>query len=116
MKEDILGSPTNRPKALEGEPFHSAQNSNGSIYGSRKPLDSVTPFGQRKSKFVVQFTLNEPSVTDNRKIENDDQDNGDDDDVIKRVQPVKRCSLQINGSQPEPGCRFMYDRIEDKVL
>ncbi|XP_031125202.1 DNA polymerase alpha subunit B [Ipomoea triloba] len=114
MKEDILGSPTNRPKALEGEPFHSAQNSNGSMFGSRKPLESVTPFGQRKSKFVVQFTLNEPSVTDNRKIENEDQDNGDDDDVIKRVQPMKRCSLQISGSQPEPGCRFMYDRIEDK--
>ncbi|KAG5557026.1 hypothetical protein RHGRI_007318 [Rhododendron griersonianum] len=31
-----------------------------------------------------------------------------------RVQPSARCSLMIHGSQLEPGCRFMYDKIEDK--
>ncbi|CAH9077656.1 unnamed protein product [Cuscuta epithymum] len=113
VKEDNISSPTNRAMVLEGESFHSSEKSNRSLYGSRKPLDSVTPFGQRKSKFVVQSTFNEPSITDNVKVEHDDFDNSD-DDFIKRMQPIKRCSLQIDGSQPEPGCRFMYDRIEHK--
>lgn len=38
------------------------------------------------------------------------------DDIIKRVHPIKRCSLQIISSHPEPECRFMYDRMENKVL
>ncbi|KAK9276974.1 hypothetical protein L1049_006513 [Liquidambar formosana] len=36
------------------------------------------------------------------------------DDIIKRVRPSKRCSLLVHGSQPKSGCRFMYDRIEDR--
>ncbi|XVE92214.1 hypothetical protein REPUB_Repub01dG0077700 [Reevesia pubescens] len=36
------------------------------------------------------------------------------DDIIKRIQPRKSCSLVVHISGPEPGCRFMYDRIEDR--
>ena len=45
----------------------------------------------------------------------DDKENSE-DEIIRRVQPSKECSLIVDRSQPEPGCRFMYDRIEDKVL
>ncbi|RAL53350.1 unnamed protein product [Cuscuta campestris] len=111
--EDIPSSPPSRPNVFEEESLQSSEKTNASMFGSRKHLDVVTPFGQRKSKFEVQYTLNGPSITNDMKVGNDDCDNSD-DDIIKRVQPIKRCSLQINGSQPEPGCRFMYDRIEDK--
>ncbi|KAI7997250.1 DNA polymerase alpha subunit B [Camellia lanceoleosa] len=81
-------------------------------FSSIKPLESVTPFGQRKSKFVVQSTLNELPNVENVKKEHDHEIS--EDDIIKRVQPSSRCSLVSHGSQPEPGCRFMYDKIEDK--
>ncbi|KAM2018383.1 hypothetical protein ACFX1T_021332 [Malus domestica] len=32
----------------------------------------------------------------------------------KKVKPGKRCSFVVHGSGPEIGCRFMYDRIEDR--
>ncbi|KAK6922360.1 DNA polymerase alpha/delta/epsilon, subunit B [Dillenia turbinata] len=36
------------------------------------------------------------------------------EDIIRRVKPSRGCSLQVHRSQPEPGCRFMYDRTEDR--
>ncbi|GKE08649.1 DNA polymerase alpha subunit B, partial [Tanacetum coccineum] len=42
------------------------------------------------------------------------EEKSDEDMIIKRVQPVKRCSLEVHGSKPAPGCMYMYDRIEDK--
>lgn len=115
-KEGILNSPADRPETLQTEPSDSAQKTNGSIFGSQKLLESVTPFGQRKSKFVVQFALNEQSATEATNIKQEQDHENSEDDIIKRVQPSKRCSIVTNGSQPEPGCRFMYDRIEDKVI
>ena len=38
------------------------------------------------------------------------------DDLIKRMPEAKSCSLQILGLSPSPGCRYMYDSIEGKVL
>lgn len=113
-KEIILGTPTDKRKTSQSETIVSARKTNGSISTSRKHLETITPFGQRKSKFVVQFTLNENANGESMKIENDEENLND--DIIKRVQPIKRCSLQIISSQPEPGCRFMYDRTENKVL
>ncbi|CAL5418738.1 unnamed protein product [Camellia sinensis] len=49
------------------------------------PLESVTPFGQRKSKFVVQSTLNDLPNVENVKKEHDHEIS--EDDIIKRVQP-----------------------------
>ncbi|XP_059657746.1 uncharacterized protein LOC132304194 [Cornus florida] len=112
-KEGIIGTPTDKFKMLHEEPFDSTHKTNGNTFPSGKPLESVTPFGQRKNKFVVQSTLNGlPSIDDTKKYH--DHENSE-DDIIKRVQPSTRCSLVINGSKPEPGCRFMYDRIEDKL-
>ncbi|CAH1424141.1 unnamed protein product [Lactuca virosa] len=45
-------------------------------------------------------------------MENGEEDS--EDDVIKRVQPIKCCSLEVHSSRPAPGCRYMYKRIEDK--
>ena len=45
-----------------------------------------------------------------------DLENQEDDDVIRKVQTGRRCYLIVDGSKPETGCRFMYDRIEDRVL
>lgn len=63
---------------------------------------------------MVQSTLND---LPNTEIIKKEEDHGNSEDyIIMRVQPSARCSLVINGSQLEPGCRFMYDKIEDKVL
>ncbi|KAI8005689.1 hypothetical protein LOK49_LG07G03445 [Camellia lanceoleosa] len=111
-EEGFLGTPTDRSDTLGPEPFDSIHKINGETFSSIKPLESVTPFGQRKSKFVVQSTLNDLPNVENVKKEHDHEIS--EDDIIKRVQPSSRCSLVIHGSQPEPGCRFMYDKIEDK--
>lgn len=112
-KEIILGTPTDKQKTSQAETTVSARKTNGSITTSRKHLETITPFGQRKNKFVVQFSLNERANGESMKIEQDEENLND--DIIKRVQPIKRCTLQIISSRPEPGCRFMYDRMENKV-
>lgn len=112
-KEDILGTPSDRSVRHNVEPFDSAQQTHGNNTSYRKPSDHVTPFDKRTSKFVVQLTVNNPPSTENVKTENKFENL--DDDIIRRVQPIKRCSLLVHGKQPEPGCRFMYNRIEDMV-
>ncbi|CAK9155820.1 unnamed protein product [Ilex paraguariensis] len=111
-KEGILDSPTGKSDTPYPEPYDSTLKTNGNIFSSGKTLESVTPFGKRKSKFLVQSTLNDLPTAENIRKEHDHENS--EDDVIKRVLPSKRCSLEIHGSQPEPGCRFMYDRIENK--
>lgn len=113
-KEGILHTPINQSGTPHLDSSDSAQKTDGSIFGSRKQLELVTPFGQRKNKFVVQFSLNEPSSS-TETIKQEINHEASEDDIIKRVQPSKRCSIHINSCQPEIGCRFMYDRIEAKV-
>lgn len=113
-KVGILSTPTGRNDTFCPEPLDSTHKVNGNSFSSGKPPESVTPFGQRKSKFVVQSTLND---LPNTEIIKKEEDHGNSEDyIIMRVQPSARCSLVIHGSQLEPGCRFMYDKIEDKVL
>ncbi|MFS7943928.1 putative DNA polymerase alpha/delta/epsilon, subunit B, DNA polymerase alpha, subunit B [Helianthus anomalus] len=110
-KEVVPASPTVQ-KDVNLDSFDVTPLTNGKIHSLGRPLELVTPFGQRKDKFVVHSTLNNlPTVDDIKKEHGEDNS---DDDVIKRVQPIKRCSLEIIGSQPARGCRYMYDRIEDK--
>ncbi|KAK6160370.1 hypothetical protein DH2020_003751 [Rehmannia glutinosa] len=110
--EGILDTPTDKRTLAHEKPSDSAQKTNGSKFTFEKPLESVTPFGSRKNKFVVQAILNQHPSTQSIKVEEDSANS--EDDIIKRLQPSQKCSLLINRSQPEPGCRFMYDRIEDK--
>lgn len=114
VKEDILGTPTSKPTSANKKPSDSTEKTNGSKFASGKPPDSVTPFGQRKSKFAVQSSLNENHSTQNVTIEEDRLNT--EYDIIKRVQPNQKCTMHIISSQPKPGCRFMYDRIDDKVF
>ncbi|WCJ38686.1 DNA polymerase alpha subunit B [Euphorbia peplus] len=86
--------------------------SNGTGYSTGKPLNHVTPFGQRTDKFIVKFNIN--NLLDTEDAENKRILEITEDDIIKRVQPNKKCSLVVHGSGPEPGCLFMYDRIEDR--
>ncbi|KAI8563459.1 hypothetical protein RHMOL_Rhmol03G0112500 [Rhododendron molle] len=58
-KVGILGTPMGRNDTLCPEPLDSTHKANGNSFSSAKPPESVTPFGQRKSKFVVQSTLND---------------------------------------------------------
>ncbi|KAI3467666.1 hypothetical protein Pfo_024329 [Paulownia fortunei] len=113
--EDIEGlpdTPTDKRTSAHEKPSDSAQKTNGSKFTSEKPLESVTPFGSRKNKFVVQSMLNEHASMQSIKVEEDRANS--EDDIIKRVQLSQKCSLLINRPQLVPGCRFMYDRIEDK--
>ncbi|XP_057949506.1 uncharacterized protein LOC131144703 [Malania oleifera] len=110
-KEAILRTPTNRSEKQDSGPYDLTPLTNGSNFASRKTLKLETPFGQRKNKFVVQITFNNQPNSENEKKE----DHGNlEDDVVRRIQPSGRCSLLVHGSQPERGCRFMYDRIEDR--
>ncbi|CAL5349680.1 unnamed protein product [Camellia sinensis] len=70
---------------LGPEPFDSIHKINGETFSSIMPLESVTPFGQRKSKFVVQSTLNDLPNVENVKKEHDHEIS--EDDIVKRVQP-----------------------------
>lgn len=112
--EGILDTPTHKPILAHEKSSDSAQKTNGSKFTSEKTLESITPFGSRKNKFIVQSTLNEHPSMHTIKVEENHENS--EDEIIKRIQPSQECSLLINKSQPEPGCRFMYDRIEDKVL
>ncbi|KAG0455008.1 hypothetical protein HPP92_024300 [Vanilla planifolia] len=72
----------------------------------------MTPFGQRMNKFLPQFTFNDHIAESF--MNNQESQIMDNDDVIRRVQPREACSLHIHQSLPQPGCRFMFDRIEDQ--
>ncbi|KAL7093886.1 hypothetical protein ACP275_11G067200 [Erythranthe tilingii] len=110
--EVILDTPNAKGTSAQEKLSDSAQKTTGGKFTFEKPLESVTPFGSRKNKFVVQTTINEQPNIHTIKVEEDHENS--EDDIIKRVQPSQKCSLLIDRSQPEPGCRFMYDRIEDK--
>nr|XP_043607408.1 DNA polymerase alpha subunit B [Erigeron canadensis] len=110
-KEVVPSSPEVQ-KVVQLESFDATPLTNGKMHSLGKPLDLLTPFGQRKDKFVVHSTLTSlPTVQDIKKEQGEDNS---DDDVIKRVQPSERCSLEVHSSQPASGCKYMYDRIEDK--
>lgn len=73
----------------------------------------VTPFGQRTTKFTPHFVFN--AHNGDNEFTNQERNNSDDDEIIRRVQPGQKCSLNVISSQPQPGCRFMYDRTEDRA-
>ncbi|VVB14842.1 unnamed protein product [Arabis nemorensis] len=111
--EEIVTTPTNKSQRLHTDPFGSINKSKDYGYSSGKSVGHVTPFGRRINKFVVKFNIgNAASQAENGN--KDDVENSEDDMIIKRVQTSHRCSLKVNGSGPEPGCRFMYERTEDK--
>ncbi|XWS34618.1 hypothetical protein CRYUN_Cryun21dG0053400 [Craigia yunnanensis] len=105
-KEVILGTPTDKSEKLHLDIYDSSHKTNGKI------SKLVTPFGKRSNKFVVKFNIDNLPTTETVNGIHDHENL--EDDIIKRIQPHKICSLVVNRSGPEPGCRFMYDRIEDR--
>jgi len=77
---------------------------------AQKPSD--TPFARRVNKFTVQFTFN-----GHLSFQSSEEagSNTDGDDVVKRLKPVRRCELDVVGTGPEPGIRYMFDQIENRV-
>ncbi|XP_037497770.1 DNA polymerase alpha subunit B isoform X2 [Jatropha curcas] len=110
--KEVPSTPTDKSLQLHSEPFDSAMKSNGNGYSSVKQPKHVTPFGRRTDKFVVKFDIN--NLPDTGNSDNDHVHENLEDDFIKRPQPHKKCSLVVQRSGPEPGFRFMYDRIEDR--
>ncbi|XP_024025731.1 DNA polymerase alpha subunit B [Morus notabilis] len=111
-KEEVPGTPTRNSQDSYSEQFDSTPQTNGKIFSSGKPSKLITPFGQRTQKFVVKFSINSMPNMENGETELDPENN--EDDVIRKIQPGRRCSLIVHGSKPGTGCRFMYDRIEDR--
>ncbi|KAG4934709.1 hypothetical protein JHK85_049628 [Glycine max] len=108
-KDNTPGTPINHHQ----DPLSPALDTTSLMYenvlSSGKPSKSklITPFSKRTDKFVVKFSIN--TVPKVEKAENDE------DDVLTRVPLHERCSLSIHRSGPKPGCRFLYDRTEDRL-
>ncbi|CAN6301501.1 unnamed protein product [Urochloa humidicola] len=108
------------PGSKQEKPLGESSNSELTPLTSNRPSssrvaktngDPITPFATRVNKFTQQYVLNADnaaSMPSKHEIETTE------DEVIRRIQPSQRCSLQVQRSQPEPGCRFMYDRMEDR--
>jgi hypothetical protein len=101
------------PSELTPPPF--ASKNRGSILHTPadvalKPSD--TPFARRVNKFTVQFTFN-----DHLSLESSGEavSNADGDDILKRLKPVRRCEIDVVGTSPEPGARYMFDRLDNRV-
>lgn len=76
---------------------------------SLKPSD--TPFGRRLNKFNVQFTFNEHLQLESSESNVSSADG--DDDVVKRLKPVRRCEIDV--VRNETGSRYMFDHTENRV-
>lgn len=121
VQECFLSSPINQYETSQLDSYNSPASNLGTIERpsstgklSKFISNHTTPFGQRSNKFVSLFSLNnDEDIESGTKVKNLEDS---EDDIIRRVRPSERCSLQIHCSQPEPGCRFMYDRTEDKVF
>ncbi|GAB2297771.1 hypothetical protein Dimus_031857 [Dionaea muscipula] len=111
-KDGIVDTPPHRPPIHHNESPSSATSANGGILSSVKTSNLMTPFGQRTNKFVVHSEFNK--LPGENKARSDQEIAFSNDDIIRKVQPRKRCSLAVQRSSPAPGCRFMYNRIEDK--
>ncbi|KAK4763658.1 hypothetical protein SAY87_013096 [Trapa incisa] len=109
-KEETIGTPTNKLYSHSSELFDSEYQQNGSTFSAGKPSDIVTPFGHRKEKFAVRFSINQPPTEENAKeLEPDSED-----DFLKKVESRGRCSMILHGVKLDPNCRYMCDRIEDR--
>ncbi|CAH8382709.1 unnamed protein product [Eruca vesicaria subsp. sativa] len=112
--DEIVTTPTNKSQRLVPDSFDSVSRSRDYGYSTGKSVGHVTPFGQRGEKFVVKFRIGDVAAQ-SENGDNNDVENSEDDMIIKKVQTRRRCSLKVNGIGPEPGCRFMYDKTEDKL-
>ncbi|KAK7306232.1 hypothetical protein VNO77_44158 [Canavalia gladiata] len=112
MKDSTPGTPTDRHQDLFSPARDTISLMYENVLSSGKPSKSklVTPFSKRTDRHAVKFSIN--TIPD---VENGKQEPNDEDDIVRKVLPRKRCSLVIHGSEPKPGCRFMYDTVEARL-
>ncbi|CAN0896193.1 DNA polymerase alpha subunit B [Linum grandiflorum] len=114
LNDAILRTPEKVKNLYLDEPFDSVLMLNRNGYSSEKPSRLVTPFGRRTDKFVARISVGNLPDAENGGGGMEDVGRDMEDDLIKRVKPLKRVPLVVHGDGPKPGCRFMYDRIEDR--
>lgn len=112
-KDNAPGTPTQNRHDPHSPAYDSASLTNGDLLSSGKTPKLVTPFSKRTNRFDVKFSFNNIPDLENGKQELNQEN--DEDDIVRKVHPRKRCSLVVLGSGPITGCRFMYDRTEDRV-
>lgn len=115
-KDNTPGTPTDHHQDIYSPAHDTTPLTYGNVLSSGKPSTLVTPFSKRTDRFAVKFSINTMPDVENGKQEPDHENaENAEDDIVKKVVPRKRCSLVIHESGPKPGCRFMYDRTEDRV-
>ncbi|VAI79658.1 unnamed protein product [Triticum turgidum subsp. durum] len=115
-EEGFLGTPSTKQEKPHGESSNSeltplTTERPSSIRAAKTNGDRITPFAQRVNKFTQHYVLNADNVAS--EPSKDDVETSE-DELIRRIQPSQKCTLQVQRSKPEPGCRFMYDRMEDR--
>ncbi|KAJ3671698.1 hypothetical protein LUZ60_007777 [Juncus effusus] len=103
-EESFLNSPNAQIQNQELYLNSSSKKSNASKI--------ITPFGERTSKFMSHSVFNAHNLVD--KSTNQDAENSEEDEIIKRVKPGQRCSLTVVRSLPKSGFRI-YDITENRV-
>ncbi|KAJ1396991.1 DNA-polymerase alpha/epsilon, subunit B [Sesbania bispinosa] len=115
-RDNAPGTPTDHHQDIYSPAHDTTPLMYGNVLSSGKPSKLVTPFSKRTDRFAVKFSINTmPDVENGMQEPNHENVENDEDDVIKKVLPRKRCSLVVHGSGPKQGCRFMYDRTEDRL-
>ncbi|KAG2406862.1 uncharacterized protein HKW66_Vig0061190 [Vigna angularis] len=71
----------------------------------------VVRFSHTINVFVFLYIL----VENGKQEPHHEYTENDEDDVVRRVPQRERCSLVIHGSGLKPCCKFMYDRMEDRL-
>ncbi|KAJ4795175.1 DNA polymerase alpha subunit B [Rhynchospora pubera] len=112
--EAIQNSPSSqnqRPIFDVSTPHTNGKSQSGKDLGAS--ANRLTPFGQRTAKFSPHFVFNN-ALNGANELANQEINNSDEDEIIRRVRPGQKCSLSVISSQPQSGCRFMYDRTENR--
>jgi DNA polymerase alpha subunit B len=113
-EEAIQSSPSSQNQRLS---LHATTpQTNGKSHSGKDPgalVKHMTPFGQRAAKFTPHFVFNAHNCAN--ELTKQELNNSDEDEIIRRVQPGQKCSLNVISSEPQMGCLFMYDRTEDRA-
>lgn len=112
-KDNAPGTPTDHQHVLLSPSYDSTSLANGNFLSSGKSSKLATAFSKRTNRLAVKFNINNMPNIDSTKKEPDHEI--DEDDIVSKVRPRQRCSLEVHPSGPRPDCRFMYDRTEDRV-
>ncbi|KAH8964673.1 hypothetical protein BDL97_04G079200 [Sphagnum fallax] len=84
-------------------------NTPGDIF---TPKFGDTPFGRRSNKCTVQSVFNEHLVEE---TSDSVSPPASEEEVVRRIRPIQRCQLDVIGTWPKSGCRYMFDHTENRV-